>query len=126
MKPLMLGGIVGILIGISIGSVPLRGQAQARYFIDAADELARKLDSSNPEEVNYARGYVAGSYDAWIDTTNTIDQRKKITSCVFTQKSLASSNIATIFWGVFNQASQLGSHTSTGRVESSLRRNLRN
>jgi hypothetical protein len=97
MKPLMLGGIVGILIGISIGSLPLRGQAQARYFIDAAADLASKLDSSNPAEVNYARGYVAGSYDAWVDTTNTTDQRKKITSCVFTQKSLASSNIATIF-----------------------------
>jgi len=98
MKQMLVGGIVSVLIGISILGLPLRGQDQfqARYFIDAADELARKLDSRNPDEVNYARGYVAGGYDAWIDTSGE-EQGKKITACVFTQKSLKSSNIATIF-----------------------------
>jgi hypothetical protein len=96
MKLLVLVGIVGSLIGASVGSLPVRGQVQARYFIDAADELARKLDSHDSAEVNYARGYVAGAYDAWIDTSGD-EQGKKITSCLFTQKSLKASNIATIF-----------------------------
>lgn len=48
-------------------------------------------------EQNYARGYVAGAYDAWIVTAAKTEQGKKITSCVFTQKPLAKSNVATIF-----------------------------
>jgi hypothetical protein len=97
MKQLLFSGIIGVLIGVSIGGPPLRGQVQARFFIDAADELGRKSDSSDSAEQAYARGYVAGSYDAWIVVTAKSEQGKKLTSCIFTQKSLAVSNVATIF-----------------------------
>jgi len=68
-----------------------------RFFIDKADELAQNLHSDKPSEQNYARGYVAGAYDGWASITAKSKHGPKITNCVFTQKELASSEIATVF-----------------------------
>ena len=77
--------------------------------------LARNLESHDAAEQNYARGYVAGSYDSWIVTTAKTEKGKKLTSCVFTQQSLAVSNVATIFEAYLLKHPNLA-HTPAGGV----------
>jgi hypothetical protein len=101
MKKLWHSGVIGISIGVLCGVGLVRGQTKQgvrlRWFIDAASHLGRELTSSEDAEENYARGYVAGAYDGWIATTASSAQGEKISSCVFTQKPISSSEIATIF-----------------------------